>query len=68
MDRMRNKLAILLAGIWFPCLLVAGCQKEEIQSYLPPKPVEVKDVPEQRDGPRERMLAAVIPHDDENWF
>jgi hypothetical protein len=67
MDRMHIKLAFLFAGVWIPCLLT-GCQKEEIQSYIPPKPVEFKDFPEQREGPRERMLAAIIPHDDENWF
>ncbi|CAN5285656.1 hypothetical protein BH10PLA2_BH10PLA2_34340 [soil metagenome] len=67
MDRMHKKLSLLFTGLWIPCLL-AGCQKEEIQSYLPPKPVELKEAPEQRDGSRERMLAAVIPHDDENWY
>ena len=65
---MHTKFAVMVAGLMCPCLLLTGCQKEEIQSYLPPKPVEVKDSPEQRDGPRERMLAAIIPHDDENWY
>ncbi len=68
MDRMHPKFAIVVAGLLLSCLLLTGCQKEEIQTYLPPKPVEMKDEPEMREGPRQRMLAAIIPHEDENWF
>jgi hypothetical protein len=68
MDRMHPKYIVFVAAVLFSCVLLTGCQKEEIQSYLPPTPVEMKAQPELREGPRQRMLAAVIPHDDENWF
>jgi hypothetical protein len=68
MDRKNFHPAIFVSALCGICIGVLGCQKEEIQSYLPPKPVEVTDVPDFPPGPRERMLAALVPHGDEVWF
>ena len=68
MARKYIHLAILFPALCCLGLVAPGCQKDDIQTYVAPKPVEVKDTPPQGDGPKERMLGAVIPHTDEVWF
>jgi hypothetical protein len=67
MARKITDLAILLPALCCLGILVPGCQKDEIQTYVAPKPVEVKEAPPEGDGPEARMLAALIPHENEFW-
>ena len=68
MARKLVHLSILFSALTYSAVFVAGCQREDIQSYIAPKPVEVEPAAPEGDGPPERMLGAVIPHDDEYWF
>ena len=40
-------------------LLVAGCQRDEIQTYTVPKPLPPSEV---------RLLAAILDHGDDQWY
>ena len=68
MARKLFRLSTLFLALAPLATFVAGCQRDDIQLYVPPKPVEVKPAAPEGDGPAERMLAAIIPHDDEYWF
>ncbi len=68
MARKNTDLALILSALCCLGIVVSGCQKDDIQAYVAPKAVEVKEAPPEGDGPKERMLAAVIPHGDEVWF
>jgi hypothetical protein len=68
MARKLVHLSMLFSALGCLAVFVAGCQKDDIQLYVAPKPVEVKPAAPEGDGPPERMLGAVIPHDDDYWF
>lgn len=45
-----------------------GCGKEEIESYVAPRPVEFKEEEDASTGSKTRMLAAMVPASNSVWF
>ncbi|MBI3465128.1 MAG: hypothetical protein HY000_19035, partial [Planctomycetes bacterium] len=54
-------LALVLA-------VLAGCEQDEIRRYQVPREESPKPHASSRKPQAERMLAAIVPRDDQTWF
>src|SRR5690242_17936349 len=56
-----------LIGLALFLFTLAGCSQDEITQYRAPKDPPLPKWAGER-GPRQRMLAAIISHDEKTWF
>jgi hypothetical protein len=64
---MNARRGLMMTACLFT-LAASACNKDDIRTYIPPKAVEVDNQPDLGDGPRERMLAAMIPFGRAVWY